>query len=179
MPSEPLTETAARGKAHQLLDNWLARWPKATINGYGAAAARLGFVDAVAPLLAISSLNLAVADIAEPLLVSPAALLGTGEADTAPAAFAAAWQMSLAYWHLRNRRNSHAVVPPLPRIRHTLLTILAPPGALTMEDLEGITQALQAGIGDQSAVCFAHGAAPDQPVRARVTVLCLFSPTAA
>ena len=86
MPSEPLTETAARGKAHQLLDNWLARWPKATINGYGAAAARLGFVDAVAPLLATSSLNLAVADIAEPLLVSPAALLGTGEADTAPAA---------------------------------------------------------------------------------------------
>ena len=172
MLSDPPTETASRGRAHQLLDDWLARWPGARVNGWAAASARLGFVDVMAPLLCATYLNVSEEDIAGTLRANPAALLGTGEGATAPDALAAAWQMILSYWQ------PPAWPRPLPRIHDTLLVILSRPDGLTMDELGATVEELQARIGDHSNVFFFHGEAPGLPVQVRITVMCLFSPMA-
>ncbi len=177
----PPTALAARGVTHRLLDEWLAAYPAATLNGWSVSQARLGFVDRVAPLLhgLETGSSLTASDIAAALRTSPAALLGSAEADTARAAFAAAWQMILDHWLLPARRRPGATrppVPPLPCIHHTLLVIRSYPESLTMEDLTAVSAGLEAHIGDQSDVCFAYAESPDQLSGAQVLVLCMYSP---
>ncbi|MBC7446984.1 MAG: hypothetical protein H7330_02875 [Hymenobacteraceae bacterium] len=171
MSPEPLTETDARGKTHQLLDDWLARWPGAHFNNWPAAEARLGFVDSIAPLLAAPDLNLAVEDFFGVLQSSPTAVFVTGDGATPLAVFDEAWRSLTTHRLRRGRLEGKFVQFSVRSIYDVMLCIQTRTDTLTHEELMELMNALEIFLNPYASVIYSTGPQPDLLHPVRITLL--------